>query len=269
MYTTNGIHLRQHVSYGDIAENLRNSGFGLKIPRCKNKSHLGHSRRVIWALKLKGVNYEYIEENLPNNKSHLLLQYNPVHKKIPVLVHGGKPIAESLVILVYIDETRTMWEFFHKFEEEQEKAMNNNLEILKTIEEHGLGDKKFFGGDKLGLADLVFGWVPRILVPMEEVAGIKFIKADTFPRLHAWMKNFSEEPVIKDKRDKEIGYGFEVKQHRVTGEKRRHFSHYKSSIINDVDSCVGINMAGFDQACVTIYSPFGRGKPTLHKNAWT
>ncbi|EOY05470.1 Tau class glutathione transferase GSTU43 [Theobroma cacao] len=128
--------------------------------------------------------------------SNLLLEYKPVHKKIPVLVHGGKPTAESLVILEYIDETRTMWEFFHKFGEEQEKAINNNLEILKTME-HGLGDKKFFGGDKLGLADLVFGLVLHILVPTEEVAGIKFIKADTFPRLHAWMKNFSEEPVSK------------------------------------------------------------------------
>ncbi|EOY05471.1 Tau class glutathione transferase GSTU43 [Theobroma cacao] len=182
--------------------------------------------KPIWALKLKGVNYEYIEENLPNNKSHLLLQYNPVHKKIPVLVDGGKPIAESLVILEYIDEVwpknpllpkdvhersvarfwakftdekiRTMWEFYHKFGEEQEKAINKNLEILKTIEEHGLGDKKFFGGDKIGLADLIFGWVIHMLVPMEEVVGIKLIKADTFPRLHAWMKNFSEEPVIKN-----------------------------------------------------------------------
>lgn len=59
--------------------------------------------RVKWALKLKEIHYEYVEEHHPD-KSPMLLQYNPVHKKIPVLVHKGKPLAESLVIIEYIDE---------------------------------------------------------------------------------------------------------------------------------------------------------------------
>lgn len=59
--------------------------------------------RVVLTLKLKGIPYENIEEDR-FNKSPQLLEYNPVHKKTPVLVHDGKPLCESMIIVEYIDE---------------------------------------------------------------------------------------------------------------------------------------------------------------------
>ena len=59
--------------------------------------------RVRIALNIKSLQYDNIEETL-NPKSDLLLQSNPVHKKIPVLIHNDKPICESVIIVQYIDE---------------------------------------------------------------------------------------------------------------------------------------------------------------------
>ncbi|XP_059652529.1 glutathione transferase GST 23-like [Cornus florida] len=182
------------------------------------------SHKVIWALKLKGVKYEYLEEDL-SNKSQLLLQYNPIHKKIPVLVHGGKPVAESRVILEYIEETwpetpllpedayeRAMARFWIQFGEdkgrtffglygtgqEQEEAIKESLAVLKIIEEKALGDKQFFGGDAIGLVDISFGWFAYGFECMEEVVGVKLLEPSTLPRLCAWVQNFKQVTVIKE-----------------------------------------------------------------------
>ncbi|KAF8013160.1 hypothetical protein BT93_I1134 [Corymbia citriodora subsp. variegata] len=56
------------------------------------------------ALREKGVEFDTREEDM-SNKSPLLLTMNPVHKQIPVLIHNGKPVCESLIVVQYIDET--------------------------------------------------------------------------------------------------------------------------------------------------------------------
>ena len=59
--------------------------------------------RVRIALAEKGIKYEYKEQDV-FNKGPQLLQTNPIHKKVPVLIHNGKPVCESLIIVQYIDE---------------------------------------------------------------------------------------------------------------------------------------------------------------------
>lgn len=65
-----------------------------------------YAMRVHITLKLKNIDYELLEQKM-GPKSQLLLESNPVHKQIPVMIHNGKPICESLVIVEYIDEVFT------------------------------------------------------------------------------------------------------------------------------------------------------------------
>ncbi|KAL2323935.1 hypothetical protein Fmac_022993 [Flemingia macrophylla] len=183
--------------------------------------------RVIWALKLKDISYEYIEVDR-YKKSDLLLHSNPVYKKVPVLIHGDRPIAESLIILQYIEETwphnpllpqhphqRALARFWIQFgeasiasitdlflrpfedEEQRAGAWKKAQETLMVIEEQCLGDKKFFGGNNIDMVDLAYGCLSHWLEGLEEIVGIKLIEEDKFPRLHAWTQNFKHVPLIK------------------------------------------------------------------------
>ncbi|KAM7512257.1 hypothetical protein LguiB_011132 [Lonicera macranthoides] len=184
-----------------------------------------YALRIVWALKIKGIEFHTIFEDL-ENKSPSLLHYNPVHKKVPVLVHNGKPICESLVVLEYIEETwkqnpllpedpldKATARFWAKFNDdkllpsiavvfttqgkEQEEVKVPVMENLKFVDEQ-LKGKKYFGGEKIGFLDIVFGWLANMASVVEEVAGVQLIDEENFPLLKAWMELFSDTPVIKE-----------------------------------------------------------------------
>ncbi|XP_019081011.2 probable glutathione S-transferase [Vitis vinifera] len=175
---------------------------------------------------MSGIEYETIFEDL-SNKSPSLLHYNPVHKKVPILIHNGKLIVESLVILEYIDETwketsllsedlyeRAMARFWAKFGDdkvvtsifqgfflkegkEKKKAMVEAMKHLQFLEDK-LKGKRLFGGERIGFVDLALGWLANFISIFEEVVGLKIVDEDKFPLLSEWMKEFSDSPIIKD-----------------------------------------------------------------------
>ncbi|KAK6157483.1 hypothetical protein DH2020_011731 [Rehmannia glutinosa] len=175
--------------------------------------------RVRIALAEKGIEFEYREENLVITKSPLLLEMNPVHKLIPVLIHNGKPICESVNIVQYIDEVcrgnngnspllpsdpyqraqARFWADFidkklqvagmkitwHKSKEELEEGKKEMIYCLKLLEEQ-LGEKAYFGGEILGYLDVVLGGFCSWFYAYETFGNISM--EIECPKLMAWIK---------------------------------------------------------------------------------
>ncbi|XP_018479412.1 glutathione S-transferase U25 [Raphanus sativus] len=182
------------------------------------------------ALEEKNIKFDYREQDL-FNKSQILIEMNPVHKKIPVLIHNGKPVCESLIVVEYIDETwpgenqllssdpyqRAQAKFWADFidkkvpgptrliwagkGEEQEAGKKEFIEVLKTLESE-LGDKTYFGGETFGFVDIAFIGFCSWFDAYEKLANFS-IEAEC-PKLIAWADRcLKRESVAKSLPDSE------------------------------------------------------------------
>uniref|UniRef100_A0A0D9VA87 glutathione transferase n=1 Tax=Leersia perrieri TaxID=77586 RepID=A0A0D9VA87_9ORYZ len=197
-----------------------------------------YCHRAELALRLKGVPYELISEDL-RNKSNLLLNHNPIHKLVPVLIHGDQSLSESLVIVEYIDESfdgspilpidpydRAMARFWAQFIDQkfgrfnfwipfvqmegdmQEGFVKEAKENLKLLEGQ-LKGKRFFGGDAIGFLDLAACLLAHWLGVFEEISGVILATDEEFPDLCQWMRRYVNNEIVKQclpDRDELIAY---------------------------------------------------------------
>ncbi|CAK7345767.1 unnamed protein product [Dovyalis caffra] len=201
--------------------------------------------RVRIVMEEKGIEYEYKEENMLD-KSPLLLQSNPVHKMVPVLIHNGKPICESVIILQYIDEVwkdkspnllpsdpyrRSQARFWVDFVDKkiydsgkrilmtkgevQEEAKEEMIESLKILEVE-LGDKLYFGGETFGFLDIAILPYYCWFFSYESCGGFS-IEAEC-PKLMTWVQRCKEkESVTKSLADPQKVYDYVLKLQKLAG----------------------------------------------------
>ncbi|CAA7047435.1 unnamed protein product [Microthlaspi erraticum] len=185
------------------------------------------------ALSLKSVYFDYFEEDLFGSKSELLLKSNPVHKKVPVLIHNNKPILESLNIVEYIDETwnssgpsilpshpydRSQARFWSayvddkwfpalraaaitKSEDAKAKRMEEVEEGLLRLEEAFVTiskGKPFFGGEAIGFMDICLGSYLVLLKAREKLKGEKLLDESKTPSLCKWAEEFLYDDTVKN-----------------------------------------------------------------------
>ncbi|GLJ17118.1 hypothetical protein SUGI_0296220 [Cryptomeria japonica] len=178
------------------------------------------------ALNHKGIKFEVVEENL-GNRSELLLQANPVYKQVPVLLHNGRSISQSLVILEYIQEAwpdpypsllpqspyeralarfwadyinkkflETGLKLMKRFGEEHEIARKDNVEQFVTLEKGMIGEGPFFLGGEMSLADVALAPLVPWMASFEALGDLKLPDAQQCGRMHRWLAVMRENPNV-------------------------------------------------------------------------
>ncbi|KAJ0982793.1 hypothetical protein J5N97_011048 [Dioscorea zingiberensis] len=189
--------------------------------------------RVRIALNIKGLVHESLEEvEGLTAKSELLLKSNPVYKKVPVLIHGGKPVSESFIIVQYIEDAfpingasllpsdpydsaiARFWAFYiddkwfpslvgilkvktKEAKEELVKQVHDGLVLMEEAFIKCSKGKRWFNGESIGYLDIALGPHLAWLKVVETLEKMKILDEGKTPNLFAWAEGFCSHDAVK------------------------------------------------------------------------
>ncbi|KAM0892288.1 hypothetical protein ACQ4PT_025864 [Festuca glaucescens] len=177
--------------------------------------------RVKLALHLKGLSYDYVEEDL-GSKSELLLPLQYIDEAFAAAADGSPPLlpadpyerATALFWAAYIDDkVLKPWRrvFSARTDEERAEWMGQAVAAVGALEGVLAGGKEggFFGGDSVGYVDVLLGGNVPWVRATTAISGGELFDAARTPLLATWMERFGEldaaKAVIQDV-DKVVDY---------------------------------------------------------------
>ncbi|BFZ11245.1 hypothetical protein BsWGS_14284 [Bradybaena similaris] len=181
-----------------------------------------YAQRARLMLAAKNIKYDLVNIDL-NKKPDWFFDLNP-YGEVPVLLHNGGCVYESLITAEYIEEAFPQPKFYSDdpLVRAQEKIYFNHWtkkgipafysllkaghpdpEQTKRLEEHvGIMDaflnklnKPYFHGDQVGFSDyMIWPWFERLPV-LKDITEFN-VSAEKYPHLRAWVDRMWKDPVV-------------------------------------------------------------------------
>ncbi|KAH9489973.1 Glutathione S-transferase omega-1 [Bulinus truncatus] len=181
-----------------------------------------YAQRARLMLAAKGVNYDLVNVDL-NKKPDWFFDYNP-YGEVPVILHNGGHVYESLIVAEYIEEsfpdpklysddplvrahekiyfnhwTKKGIPAFYSLlkigyaEPEATKRLTEHIKVLDGFLEKL--DKPYFHGRNVGFSDyMIWPWFERLSV-LKDINEF-IICPQTYPRITAWIERMWQDPVV-------------------------------------------------------------------------
>lgn len=92
---------------------------------------------------------------------------------------------------------RALWTTFLVVGEGEEKVKEEAGEALRVFEKE-LGEKKWFGGERIGYVDVVANFVAFWYRAIHEAMGMEVWNQENFPKLWKWAEEYVNVDVVKE-----------------------------------------------------------------------